>query len=187
MPPGPANGEGGVVVGASVALFLEFLYGLPEFLVRPGLVVAVVDAVAREVAPLALTRRVIHEGDKPEHRAVADLFEESLHAVVRQFAAQVQVVIRAQHARAAGFRKGGDGSAHHGHAALVIIFAHAHGVADRGDARGDDLGVVGEDSGTRVGPVYLRTGHEVLFEVVRMKLDNAGNEVIPLQIDDIGA
>ena len=72
-------------------------------------------------------------------------------------------------------------------AALVVILAHAHGVADRGDTRGDDLGVVGEDGRTRVRPVYLRTGHEVFFKIVSMKLNDAGNEVIPFQIDEFGA
>ena len=152
-----------IAVRAGVAPCLQLIHHAAELLVCPGGYLAVVGAVALGVAPLALARGVVHEGDQVQGRLARQGEEKVLHPRIRHLAAQVQKVIRAQGACFAAGVQGLHCLAQHGYASLVVVFANRECVKDRGDAGRDYLGVVGEEGGLGLWPEHLGPWQEMLF------------------------
>ena len=96
-------------------------------------------------------------------------------------------MIRPEVPASAGPLQGVDGSGEHGDAALVEVFAHGHGVEDRGDAGRGYLGVMGEESGQRLRPDDLRARDHVPFEVVRVQFHETRNEPRSLTVNHVRA
>jgi hypothetical protein len=154
-----------------------------ELLGTPALLARVVDARDLDVLPLALARRVVHQRDQRHARMAVEGLEQ-LDGVGRgQLAAHVQVVVRTQQVFLAAVVERGErlvpGAAAQ---ALGVGLADAQRVEDGGDAGGGHLGVVRQQRG-HLGPLHLRARHQVALEVVGVHLDQAGQQVVALEVD----
>ncbi len=179
------EGDEGAAIGFGV-LELLFGFGADEFgepVVLDGAHALEATAEAGKVGDLALAGGVVHEGGEAEAGVVEDGFEESGGVGVREFAADVQVVVRA---KVLGLIEGADGVGEEGagEAVDVAIDANADGVEDGGDAECGDLGVMREEGG-KAGPAGA-AGLEVFFEIVGVDFDQAGEQEVAIKIEGGG-
>ena len=91
LPAESHNGRG-IVLRAAVARGLKAFDDLLELLIRPRGDVAVIGAVGRGIAPLALARRVVHERHEAERGRIGQREKKILHPGIGHFTAQVQQV-----------------------------------------------------------------------------------------------
>lgn len=135
------------------------------------------------IAPLADTRRMIHQADEGEAgmRGIGE--KQLLHVGGRQFTAQMEQMV--------GFQQPGFGQAVEigdalDEGALAILLeaeiADAEGIENRGDARARALGVMGDHGGAGR-PARIDARLHLALEVVGMEVDDAGDEQVAGKID----
>ncbi len=184
---GGTSGDGG-------AMRLGELRGLARAAVREGLelgvrhapLLLVVVAVGLERGELALPRRVVHQRSDP-HQPVALERHEALDAIRRRhLAAQVDVMLGAQ---PPGLDTDVDGGAQpreilRRHAA-VVVEPDAQRVEHRGDPGSRDLRVMRLQRRERV-PAHAGARRVVALHVVGVKLDEARQQIVALEVDAAG-
>jgi hypothetical protein len=135
----------------------------------------VVFAVLRHVDELALARRVVHQRHEPHHRIVRERDEVLHHQRGAHLAAHVEVVIGPEEP---GGARGPDRL--HQRAGIprplpgVDQVADGQAIEDGGDARAEELAVVGEHRGN-LGPLHARARDRVALQHVGMELDHPGH------------
>ena len=182
LPAESHNGRG-IVLRAAVARGLKAFDDLLELLIRPRGDVAVIGAVGRGIAPLALARRVVHERHEAERGRIGQREKKILHPGIGHFTAQVQQVFGPELPGGAATVQRAYGLAEHGDTAFVVVLAHGQGIKNGRDPGRDDLGVMGEKGGHALRPEHFGARDEMLFEVVGVKLHKAGHQVVAFQID----
>ncbi len=139
-------------------------------------------AIEVEVGVLADTRAVVHQADHAHARMIRHRIEQVQHVGGRHFAAQMQVVV-ALHQRRFGQRIHRHAIAEGADAFLVEPeIAQAQRIQHRGDAGGGALRVMRHHRRTRR-PAGQRTRLHLAFEIVGVHIDNAGNQVVAVEID----
>jgi hypothetical protein len=142
-------------------------------------------AEAGKIGDLALAGGVVHERDKAEIGIGEDREEAGGRFRMGQFAAKVEEMIGAEEASGFGLVEGenavGDEVARE--AVEVAIDADADGIEDGGDAEAGDLRVVG-DQGRERRPAGT-AGLQMLFEVIGVEFDAAGEQIMTIEIDGV--
>ncbi|KAG9571126.1 hypothetical protein KCV01_g19495, partial [Aureobasidium melanogenum] len=173
-------------LGGTVARLLgaTLLQDARELLVAPDqAATAVVAAVLVHVTVLALARGMVHERKQAQIASGHQGAQQVEQARPAQLTAQVQVVIAAQQVVLASFVERQEGALERIQTGAILFqVAQRQGVQHRGDTRGQQLRVMGEQ-GRQGRPDDAGTGHEVFLEVVGMQLQHAGQQVITREID----
>ena len=133
----------------------------------------------REIAELALTRRVVHQRhqvDRIARGVVFRLFEDVGRG---DLAAKMGPMLGAQVTRCAGGgERAGERDQILADLGRVGVGADAERIEDRGDAGRGNLRVIGHHRAERV-PADMRPRREMAFEMIGMQLDHAGDHGIP--------
>jgi hypothetical protein len=158
-----------------------------ELLLAHAVLADVVLLELLRIEKLALARRVVVDRDQADQRQVDPAVDRLDGIVGRDLAAQVQAMLGA---RQPALAHRADRLDHAGtvlHAVRVAAHvAQRQRIEHRGDTRGGDLGVVRHNRG-EARPLYAGTWREVLLHVVGMQLDQAGHQVVALEVDRRGA
>ena len=146
----------------------------------------IVFAILFNFGELALSRRVIHQGDQRYRLAAYQLFKQRQGGVVRQLAAQVQAVLGAVEAALLRLLHGVD------HLLQVLqtvaTVAHVtdgHRVQYGGDAAGDHQRVVAAHRRMR-GPVDLRARGEEFIQIIGMQFNQPRQQPAAFTVHRLG-
>ena len=157
-----------------------------EFLIGPDVVVLLAPegAIELDIVPLPLARRVIHHREQPHERIVDMRFEDRQQAGIREFAAEVEIVIGLQQPAIAGRVDAADGCIQHGRPrAAGVVVTERQGIEHGGDAAAQHLPVMGQHRRHRRRPAHARPRLEVVLDVVGVDVDQSGDQVVALEID----
>ena len=130
---------------------------------------------------------MVHQRNETNVRIVFEVLEMIEHIVGGDLAAQVDEVIGAQPVLALCRL---DGIGHVAHFAVleaaVLVGAHTQAIEDGGDAGRDDLRVMRLDR-RRLVPANARARRIMRFQMIGMQLDQAGDQIVALEIlADVG-
>ena len=143
-------------------------------------------AVEIHVGVLADAGAVVHQADHADQRMIRHRIEQVQHVGRRDFAAQMQEVVRLQQP---GLGQGVqiDDAVVEGLDALLVEaeVAQAERVQHRGDAGGGALRVVRHHGGAGR-PARQAARLHLAFQVVGVDIDDAGDEVVAVQVDRAG-
>ena len=154
-----------------------------ELRVRDAVFPLLVFLQLRQIAELAIARRVVHQADKADAVIVAECGQFGLHRFGTDLGAQMdkmadpRLVRGGQRVDFLDQRQGvglGIGA--------VPDRPHPQRVKDGGDADAGQFSVMGEDGGG-VGPVHAGARLHVAFQIVGVQLDQTGRDVIPAAVD----
>ena len=159
-----------------------------EFIVAPDLRVlrAPELAIKRQIVPLALTRGMIHQAREPKHPVVDMPLDERQQAAVGQFAAEMEIVVRLQ--QSGGTRAGhcvDDRLEHRRSLSARVIVAERQRIENRGNAAADQLRIVRQRGVELAWPGHAGPRPDVVLDVVRVQVDQAGNQKVAVAVDNL--
>ncbi len=138
-------------------------------------------AILLDIGELALSRRVVHRGNKADQRIAAVPFEQVRQRRVDQLAAQVQMVLGAQMPACGRLVQHRDGFLEHLLPVAARAMADAQRVEDGGHAGGDRLRVMRHQRRKRR-PLDARPRQQVTLQIVGVEFDEAGQQQIAVEI-----
>ena len=137
--------------------------------------------------PLALPGRVIHHAEQAQRRIVDVALDDAEQRRVRQFAAEMQVVVGLHQPGVARLGEPGDRRVEHGGACpAAVVIAQGQRIEHGGDAGPQHLPVMRQHGRERRRPAHARPRLEMVLHIVGVQVDQSRQQQVALEVD-IGA